>query len=202
MAGWFNREITSVEDLRGLKMRIPGLGGDVMARLGVVPVNISGGEIFAALEQGVIDAAEWVAPYNDLEFALYRAAKYCYYPGWQEPGPTLECIVNQPAWHSLPADLQAIFEACCRAANDDMLAEYSARNQEALKQLIETHGVEFRRLPDSVLHALREHSAQVLSDLAAQDAFAKRVHDSFVAFRDRMRAWAAVSDVPYYQART
>ena len=202
MAGWFNREITSVEDLRGLKMRIPGLGGDVMARLGALPVNISGGEIFAALQQGAIDAAEWVAPYNDLAFGLYRAAKYCYYPGWQEPGPTLECIVNEKAWQALPPDLQAIVEACCRAANDDMLAEYTSNNQDALHKLQTQHHVEFRRLPDSVLQALREQSALVLADLAAKDPFAQRVHDSFVVYRDRMRAWAAVSDVPYYQART
>ena len=155
MAGWFNREITSVDDLKGLKMRIPGLGGEVMARLGAVPVNIPGGEIFTSLQQGAIDAAEWVGPYNDLAFGLHRAAKYCYYPGWQEPGPTLECMVNKTAYESLPNDLKAILDACCRAINDDMLAEYTARNQDALKQLIEIHKVEFRRLPDPVLAALR-----------------------------------------------
>lgn len=202
MAGWFNREITSVEDLKGLKMRIPGLGGEVMARLGVVPVNIPGGEIFTSLQQGAIDAAEWVGPYNDLAFGLYRAAKYCYYPGWQEPGPTLECMVNKTAYESLPDDLKAILDACCRAINDDMLAEYTTRNQEALKQLIETHKVQFRRLPDPVLAALREQSAIVLQELAGRDAFAKRVHDSFVAYRDQVRAWSAVSEVAYFQART
>ncbi|HRG16803.1 MAG TPA: TRAP transporter substrate-binding protein [Pseudomonadota bacterium] len=201
MAGWFNREITSVEDLKGLKMRIPGLGGEVMARLGVVPVNIPGGEIFTALQQGAIDAAEWVGPYNDLAFGLYRAAKYCYYPGWQEPGPTLECMVNKAAYESLPEDLKAILDACCRAINDDMLAEYTTRNQEALKQLVETHKVEFRRLPDPVLAALREQSDIVLQELAAKDAFAKRVHDSFAAYRDQVRAWSLVSEVPYFQAR-
>lgn len=201
MAGWFNREITSVDDLKGLKMRIPGLGGEVMARLGVVPVNIPGGEIFTALQQGAIDAAEWVGPYNDLAFGLYRAAKYCYYPGWQEPGPTLECMVNNAAFEALPDDLKAILETCCRAINDDMLAEYTARNQDALKQLVETHKVEFRRLPDSVLAALREQSDAVLAELAAKDAFAKRVHDSFVAYRDRVRTWSSVSELPFFQAR-
>lgn len=202
MAGWFNREITSVDDLGGLKMRIPGLGGDVMARLGVVPVSLPGSEIFSALRRGSIDAAEWVSPYNDLEFALYRAAKYCYYPGWQEPGPMLECIVNQQSWAALPEDLREILDACCRATNEDMFAEYTARNQEALKQLQETHRVEFRRLPDSVLQALREQSALVLAELVAGDPFAQRVHDSYMAHRERMRAWAAVSDVAFYQART
>lgn len=201
MAGWFNREITSVDDLKGLKMRIPGLGGEVMARLGVVPVNIPGGEIFTSLQQGAIDAAEWVGPYNDLAFGLYRAAKYCYYPGWQEPGPTLECMVNKSAYESLPDDLKAVLDACCRAVNDDMLAEYTARNQDALKELVETHKVEFRRLPDPVLVALRTQADAVLAELAASDPFAKRVHDSYVTFRDRVRAWSAVSDVPYYQSR-
>ncbi|MCC6562253.1 MAG: TRAP transporter substrate-binding protein DctP [Xanthomonadales bacterium] len=202
MAGWFNREITSVDDLKGLKMRIPGLGGEVMARLGAVPVNIPGGEIFTSLQQGAIDAAEWVGPYNDLAFGLHRAAKYCYYPGWQEPGPTLECMVNKTAYESLPEDLRAILDACCRAINDDMLAEYTARNQDALKQLIETHKVEFRRLPDPVLAALRQQADAVLADLAQSDAFAKRVHDSYVAYREQVRAWAAISEVAFYQART
>lgn len=201
MAGWFNREITSVDDLKGLKMRIPGLGGEVMARLGAVPVNIPGGEIFTSLQQGAIDAAEWVGPYNDLAFGLYRAAKYCYYPGWQEPGPTLECMVNKNAYDSLPDDLKALLDACCRAINDDMLAEYTARNQDALRQLVDTHKVEFRRLPDPVLAALREQADAVLADLARSDAFAKRVHDSYVAYRAQVRAWAAVSEVAFYQAR-
>jgi TRAP-type mannitol/chloroaromatic compound transport system substrate-binding protein len=202
MAGWFNREITSVDDLRGLKMRIPGLGGEVMARLGAVPVNIAGGEIFSALQQGRIDAAEWVGPYNDLAFGLHRAAKYCYYPGWQEPGPTLECIVNRTALASLPEDLREIVDICCRATNDDVLAEYTARSNEALRQLVDTHKVEFRRLPDTVLAALREQSQLVLAELVARDSFAQRVHQSFAAFRDQVRAWSAVSEVPFHQART
>lgn len=201
MAGWFNREITSVEDLQGLKMRIPGLGGEVMARLGVLPVNMPGGEIFASLRAGVIDAAEWAGPFNDLAFGLYRVAKYCYYPGWQEPGPALECIVNKQAWASLPADLQAIFEACCRAINDDTLAEYTTRNQEAWKQLVETYKVEFRRLPDPVLAALRTQSDLVLKELSTKDPFTTRVYDSFSAYRDQVRTWSAMSEGAFYQAR-
>ncbi|HWT15215.1 MAG TPA: TRAP transporter substrate-binding protein DctP [Patescibacteria group bacterium] len=202
MAGWFNREILSVDDLKGLKMRIPGLAGDVMARLGVVPVNLPGGDIFHSLQQGAIDAAEWMSPYNDLAFGLHRVAKYCYYPGWQEPGPTLECIVNQHAYAALPDDLKAILDACCRAINADLLAEYTVRNQDALKQLIDVHKVEFRRLPDPVLAALREQADAILAELATRDPFTKRVHDSFVAFRERARAWAAVSEVPFFQSRT
>jgi TRAP-type mannitol/chloroaromatic compound transport system substrate-binding protein len=201
MAGWFNREITGVADLKGLKMRIPGLGGEVMARVGAVPVSLPGGEIFTALQSGAIDAAEWVGPYNDLAFGLHRAAKYCYYPGWQEPGPTLEALVNKAAWESLPPDLQALVANCCQAINDDMLADYTAQNHRALKTLREQHKVEFRRLPDAVLESLREAATAVLDELAAKDPFAKRVYDSMRAFRDDSRAWHLMSEVAFYQAR-
>jgi TRAP-type mannitol/chloroaromatic compound transport system substrate-binding protein len=201
MAGWFNREITSVADLAGLKMRIPGLGGEVMARLGALPVNLPGAEIFTALQSGAIDAAEWVGPYNDLAFGLYRVAKYCYYPGWQEPGPTLECMVNKPAYEALPDDLKTLLEACCRAVNDDMLADYTAQNHRALVALRDQHKVEFRRLPDAVLEALRKAADEVLEEMAAKDSFARRVYDSFKTFRDQARAWHAVSEVAYFQAR-
>lgn len=201
MAGWFNREITNLEDLRGLKMRIPGLGGEVMARLGVVPVNLPGGEIFTALQSGAIDATEWVGPYNDLAFGLHRIARYCYYPGWQEPGPTLECMINKPAWESLPADLQALVAVCCQSINDDMLADYTAQNHRALVALRDEHKVEFRRLPDQVIAALRETSEALLLEIAGRDPFAKRVYDSFEVFRREVRDWHAMSEVAFYQAR-
>jgi TRAP-type mannitol/chloroaromatic compound transport system substrate-binding protein len=201
LAGWFRKPIEGVADLRGLKMRIPGLGGDVMQALGAVPVNLPGAEIFTSLQSGAIDAAEWVGPYNDLAFGLHRVAKYCYYPGWQEPGPTLEALVNKQAWESLPPDLQALVANCCQAINDDMLADYTAQNHRALKTLREQHKVEFRRLPDSVLEALRKASTAVLEELAAKDPFAKRVYDSMRAFRDDSREWHAMSEVAYYQAR-
>lgn len=201
MAGWFNREITTLDDLRGLKMRIPGLGGEVMARLGVTPVNLPGAEIFTALQSGAIDATEWVGPYNDLAFGLHRVAKYCYYPGWQEPGPTLECMIHRPAWEALPTDLQALVAVCCQSVNDDMLAEYTAQNHRALKTLQDEHKVEFRRLPDVVVQALREASEALLLELAQGDPFTRRVYDSFNEFRNNARTWHALSEVAYYQAR-
>jgi TRAP-type mannitol/chloroaromatic compound transport system substrate-binding protein len=201
MAGWFNREITSVEDLKGLKMRIPGLGGEVIRRLGGQPVNIAGAEISAAMRSGSIDACEWMNPWNDLAFGLYRVAKYCYAPGWQEPGPSLECIINRDAYNALPVDLQAIVEQCCQALNVDLLAEYTAENQRALRTLIDDHHVEFRRLPDSVLAALRKTSDEVLDELIADNGFAQRVAIAFRAFRDQSRAWHALSELPFYQAR-
>jgi len=115
MGGWFNREINSVDDLKGLKMRIPGLGGEVIRRAGATPVTMPGAEIFTSLQTGAIDATEWVGPYNDVSFGLHKAARYYYYPGWQEPGAGLECMINKDAWDSLPADLQAIVEIACQA---------------------------------------------------------------------------------------
>ena len=147
MAGWFNREINSMEDIKGLKMRIPGLGGDVISRAGGVSVTISGGELYTAMQTGVIDALEWVSPYNDIAFGFHQVAKYYYYPGWHEPGPTLEAFVNKDAWEALPRDLQAMIEVATQAINEDMLSEFTARNNAALDTLINEHGVQLRRLP-------------------------------------------------------
>ncbi|HRQ64267.1 MAG TPA: TRAP transporter substrate-binding protein [Xanthomonadaceae bacterium] len=201
MAGWFKREINSLADLRGLKMRIPGLGGDAIARLGVTTVALPGAEIFTALQSGAIDACEWVGPYNDLAFGLHRAAKYYYYPGWQEPGPTLECMVNQRAFDALPEDLQAVVETSCAAVNDLMLADYTAQNQRALKTLVEDHGVQLRRLPEEVLDALRRASEDVLEASANRDPLARRIRDSVRDFEAQVRQWHAVSEEAMYAAR-
>lgn len=201
MAGWFRKPVNGLADLQGLKMRIPGLGGEVMSRVGAVPVNLPGAEIFSSLQSGAIDAAEWVGPYNDLAFGLHRAAKYCYYPGWQEPGPTLECMVNQAAWETLPKDLQEIVALCCRAVNDAMLAEFTARNQQALDVLVREHGVQLRQLPDDVLLALRKASDKVLEEAAAADPLARKALESMRAFRAQAKAWHAVSEEAYYATR-
>jgi TRAP-type mannitol/chloroaromatic compound transport system substrate-binding protein len=201
MGGWFRRPLADVAGLKGLKIRMPGLGGEALARLGATPVNVPGDAIFAALQSGDIDAAEWLGPYNDLAFGLHKAAKYCYYPGWQEPGPTLECIVNAPAFAALPADLQAIVETCCRAANDATLAEFTARNAQALDVLVREHRVELRQLPDDVLLALRRAADDVLEELAAADPLAQRAYDSMRKFMARTRAWHAVSEEAWYNGR-
>lgn len=201
MAGWFRKELKSLADLKGLKMRIPGLGGEVMARVGATPVNLPGSEIFTALQTGAIDAAEWVGPYNDLAFGLHRVAKYCYYPGWQEPGSTLEAMINQKAYDALPDDLKALVATCCEAANSGMLAEYTARNQQALDVLVREHGVELRRLPDDVMAALKRAAEQVLEETAASDPFARKVYESLRAYKAQTQAWHAVSEEAYYAAR-
>lgn len=201
MAGWFNRQIDTVADLRGLKMRIPGLGGEVIARLGAAPVNLPGAEIFTALQSGVIDATEWVGPYNDLAFGLHRVARYYYYPGWQEPGPTLECMLHKPAFDALPQDLQDLVSVCCKAVNDAMLAEYTARNQAALEQLVREHQVDVRPLPAPVLAALRRASEDLLAEMAAADPFVDRVYSSMRAFAAQAQAWHAISEEAYFDAR-
>lgn len=182
MGGWFNKRIDSVGDLDGLRMRIPGLGGDVMARLGVATVNIPGGELYQALSTGAIDAAEWVGPYNDLAFGFQKIASYYYYPGWQEPGATLEAIVNKEAWNALPEDLQAVVDTACKATSHTMLAEINARNAEALRELREEHGVQILRFPDTVLDALRAEAETVVEALAERDPFARKVWDAYRPF--------------------
>ncbi|MGV6808715.1 MAG: TRAP transporter substrate-binding protein [bacterium] len=201
MGGWFNKEINSLNDLRGLKMRIPGLGGEVLKRAGGTPVNLPGGELFTAMQSGTIDATEWVGPYNDLAFGFYKVAKFYYYPGWHEPGTTLEALINKEALEALPDDLQAIVKNACEIANHEMLAEYASRNNDALEALINKHNVQLRRFPDDVLNELRTLSDDVVKELASKDAFAKEVFDSFIAYRKKAMSWSNYSERAYLDVR-
>ena len=202
MGGWFNREVSSLDDLAGLRMRILGLGAEVFERAGGTPVSLPPDAVFSAMQTGLIDAVEWVAPYNDLPLGLHQVARYYYYPGWQEPGPPLELIVGDDAWASLPADLQAIVAAAARVMNDEMLAEYTARNQASLQVLVEEHGIELRAFPPSVLAELRTLSDDVLAELAGASPLAGRIHASYTAYLSNVRAWHAVSEQAYLDART
>lgn len=201
MAGWFNKEINSVSDLDGLTMRMPGLAGEVLQRLGGVPVSMPGGEMFTALQTGAIDATEWVGPYNDLTLGLQDIAKYYYYPGWHEPGPTLEAIVNADAWAELPDDLKAMVEVASQAINDDMLAEFTARNNAALRTLVDDHGVELRKLPDDVLAAFKRESAIVVRESIGDDELSQRVYDSYMGFLEEVSAYHEIAEKAYYNAR-
>ena len=194
MGGWFNREINSISDLKGLKMRIPGLGGEILKRAGGTPTNIPGAELFTALQTGTIDATEWVGPYNDLAFGLFRAARYYYYPGWHEQCTGLECMINQDAWNSLPQDLQAIVRVACQAAVMEMLSDFTYNNGVALKKLLEEHQVELRRFPDEVLDHLREISTEMMRELAAESELMGRIYDSFQSYIEIVRPWTAISD--------
>jgi len=201
MAGWFNKPIDSVEDIQGLKMRIPGLAGEVWDAAGGTAVRIPGSELYTSLQTGVIDATEWVGPYNDLALGLYEVAEYYYYPGWHEPGSMLEFIVNKDSYEALPPDLQAIVTYAARAANQDMLDEFTARNNAALKDLVENHGVKLRKLPDDVLQALYERSEDAMRSLVEHDEMAAKVYASYKRFYDGVRAYHHISEQAYINAR-
>ena len=201
MGGWFNKEINSVEDLKGLKMRMPGLGGEVLSRAGGTAVTLPGSELYTSLQTGVIDATEWVGPYNDLALGLHQVARYYYYPGWHETGSNLEFIVNKTAFDALPADLQAIVTYAARATSQDMLDEFTARNNAALQDLITNHDVQLRKFPDDVIIRLHESADEALEDLAASDPLAKRVYASYRAFLDNVTAYHHISEQAYINAR-
>ena len=201
MFGWFNKEINSLEDVKGLKMRIPGIGGEVLKEAGGIPVTLPGGELFTALQTGVIDATEWVGPYNDLTFGFHQAAKYYYYPGWHEPGPMLELIINLDEWNSLPKHLQAIIETATKAVNQDMLDEYLAKNNQALTELVEVHGVELRRLPDDVIEEFRMISDQILEELAQEDETIAKVYNSYKSFKQDVSEYHKISEDAFIEAR-
>lgn len=201
MGGWFNVEINTLADLRGLVMRIPGLAGEVMQRAGAAPTTMPASELYTALQSGTIDATEWVGPYNDLALGFHDIAKYYYYPGWHEPGATIELIVNEEAFVQLPDDLQTIVEVASRAINQDMLDEFMARNNAALKTLVEEHNVELRRLPDEVLQRLKELSMEVMDELANKDPMAKRIVTSYREFQSEVSQWTAIAEEAYLRAR-
>ncbi|MBD2663818.1 TRAP dicarboxylate transporter-DctP subunit [Richelia sinica FACHB-800] len=188
MGGWFRNEIKTLNDLKGLKMRIPGLGGQVMAKLGVTVQTLPGGEIFQALQTGAIDAAEWVGPYDDEKLGLNKVAKFYYYPGWWEPGPTLEVQINLDEWKKLPPTYQAALETAAYESNTTMLARYDARNNEALERLLKT-GTQVRAYSDEILAAAEKESFALYDDFAAKDADFKAVYEQWKAFRDRMYTW-------------
>ena len=201
MGGWFNKEINSIDDLKGLKMRIPGLGGEVLRRAGGTPVTLPGSEIFTSLQTGAIDATEWVGPYNDVAFGLQKAAKYYYYPGWHEPGPTLECIINKEAWDELPQDLQMIVEMGNKAQNIDMHAEYTHGNAVALQQLVDDPSVEIRPFPEEVLERFREISEDILEDMATKDPAFAKIKRSFDDFRTKSIANQRISKAAFLATR-
>jgi TRAP-type mannitol/chloroaromatic compound transport system substrate-binding protein len=201
MGGWFNKEINSVDDLKGLKMRIPGLGGEVLRRAGGTPITLPGSEIFTSLQTGAIDATEWVGPYNDVSFGLHKAAEFYYYPGWQEPGPGLECIVNREAWDSLPADLQAIVEVTCQSITTDMAAEYTHGNANSLQQLLADPNVDVRPFPDDVVQHLKALTGEVVAELMARDPAAARVGEAYYKYFEIMETNTRVSEHAYLNTR-
>jgi TRAP-type mannitol/chloroaromatic compound transport system substrate-binding protein len=193
MGGFFRKEVKSVADLKGLKFRMGGFAGTVMAKLGVVPQQIAAGDIYPALEKGTIDAAEWIGPYDDEKLGLGKVAKFYYTPGWWEGGPELDLFVNIKAYSELPKDYQAILEAACAYANIDMLAKYDSFNPAALRRLIAS-GVQLRQWPRPVMDAAWVAANEVYAETSAKNAAFKKVYDPWKAFRDEQIRWFGVAE--------
>lgn len=196
MTGWFRDPIESVSDLEGLKMRIPGLAGKVYAELGVSVRLLPGGEIFPALERGVIDAAEFVGPYQDRRMGLHKAAKHYYTTGWHEPTNFTELLINKDVWESMPKDLQTIVQVASQACVLESLAWSEAVNADALKDLVENEGVMAKTLPEPVVKRLKEATDDTLSTMANEDEQVRKVYDSYMAFKEKHASWAALSEKP------
>ncbi len=196
MGGWFRKEINSVADLNGLKMRIPGLGGQVMTKLGVTVQVLGAGEIFQALQTGAVDAAEFVGPYDDEKLGFNQVAEFYYYPGWWEPGPSLEVEVNLDEWNKLPKEYQEILKTACHEANTIMLARYDARNNEALGRLI-AGGTKLRAYSDEILGAAEKAAFELYDEFAAKDADFKAVYEPWRAFRDRIYRWMKLNQTAF-----
>ena len=201
MGGWFNKEIESADDLKGLKMRIPGLGGDVMAKLGASPVSLPGGQIYENLVSGAIDATEWVGPYNDYFMKFYEAAKYYYWPGMHEPGAQIAFGMNKAWWDDLTKNEQNIIEAACNEENARTMAETNAFNGEYLNRLINDHGVQLREFNDDVYDAFGEASAEVIEEAREFDDLSKKIYDAVLEKRAELGAWTELSDTAYVQKR-
>ena len=201
MGGWFNKEIETAEDLKGLKMRIPGLGGDVMAKLGASPISVPGGQIYENLVSGAIDATEWVGPYNDYFMKFYEAAKYYYYPGMHEPGSQLSFTMNASFWGGLSDTDKAIIEAACNEENARQMAETNANNGAYLTRLIEEQGVELRRFSEEIYDSFGEAATEVFEETRQHSDLAARIHDGFAAFRADVGNWMGLSDVAYITER-
>jgi len=197
MGGWFRKEINSVADLEGLKMRIPGFAGEVLAKLGAKPTNIPPGELYTALERNTIDALEWVGPSLDLRMGFHKIAPF-YYTGWHEPATELQFLFNKKKWDSLPADLQEILRVAMRTAAYDMYAQSyheSAVNWATIKS--EYPDVQVKTFPKEVIDAMRKANDELLAEFAAADPLAKEISDSQADYLAKTRAWTAISDQAY-----
>lgn len=196
MAGWFKKELHSLADIQGLKFRIAGIGADVWLQLGGEPVELAGDGLLVALQQGQVDAVEWIGPYADLAFGLHKAAPYYYHPGWQEPSAGLEFLVNRSAFDALPLAYQQIFEQACQVVNQSVLDEYTARNHASLEELVDLHHVQVRALPDDILQALRVASEKAVQQLARTSPLAERIYQSFKSFQQHTLAYQALAELP------
>ncbi len=202
MGGWFNKEINRIEDYKGLKMRIPGLGGKVIAKAGGSAILVAGGEIYTNLERGVIDATEWVGPYHDYLMGFHKAAKYYYYPGWHEPGLNLEMFVNRQKFLDLPKDLQQIIRTAAYRSHWFEFAEFESKNVEYLNKLVKEENVQLKAFPEQVLKDLKKLSGEVLQEVVETDSDSRKVWDSYTAFRKKVSQWSKVTEQAYAKTFT
>jgi TRAP-type mannitol/chloroaromatic compound transport system substrate-binding protein len=198
MGGWFKQQINTLDDFKGLKMRIPGLGGNVIQQAGGSAILSAGGEIYTNLERGVIDATEWIGPYHDYLMGFPKIADYYYYPGWHEPGTVLELFINKSAFDPLPGYLKEIIRAAAQYANLWVLSEFEAQNNRYLQKIKDEHNTQLSKFPDDVLAGFKKISADVIADITAQDAMSKKVYDSFSKFRKSISGWAEITEKVYY----
>ena len=196
MGGWYRKEINTVADLTGLKMRIGGFAGKILEKVGVVPQQIAGGDIYPSLEKGTIDAAEWVGPYDDEKLGFYKVAKYYYYPGFWEGGPTLHTLVNLAKWNELPKSYQAVLRSACEAANGNMMASYDQKNPAALRRLV-AGGAELKPFSQEVLAACFEAANATYAEITGTNPGFKKIFDSQTAFRKDAYLWAQISEYTF-----
>jgi len=201
MGGWFRKEMNSPDDFKGLKMRIPGMGGDVLAKLGASPVSLPGGQIYENLLSGALDATEWVGPWNDSFMKFYEAAKYYYYPGMHEPGSMLSLGMNKSWWEGLSKSDQTVIEAASQMENSLMMSEYYAKSGTALKKLINEQGVKLRKFNDDIYDAFGEAAKEVFAEVIASSERTRRIHESMVATRTDVGAWMGIADIAFINQR-
>lgn len=198
MTGWFNREIKSVEDLKGLKMRVPGLGGKIYAKAGVTPVLLPGGEIFTSMSTGVLDAVEWVGPYHDTVLGLDKTAKFYYAGNWNEPGPTLELMINKKSWGELPKEIQKAVETCAAEAGQWMQASWEAKNAEFLAKIKANKKIQITEFPESVLDEFKQHASDLKEEIAKTSPLARKIYDSYSKFQKEFETYQALSEGSNY----
>ena len=201
MGGWFNKELKTLDDLKGLKMRIPGLAGEVFTKLGGSAQTIPAQELFTSMQSGVIDALEWVGPWNDMSLGFHRVSKYYYGPAFQEGGPTLELMVNRKAYSDLPKELQLIIKCACSTENDLMTAEYYANNIRAFHELKHKHKVDIRTYPKEILEAFFKTAEEVVADTASLGEINKKIYESYATYRKYSMDMADVSEYGFMKAR-
>ena len=196
MGGWFRKEIKTVADLKGLKMRIAGLAGAVLSKVGVVPQQISGADIYPSLEKGTIDAAEWVGPYDDQKMGFNKVAKFYYYPGWWEGGPQISTYINAAKWAELPKEYQTVLQAACADTNAEMCARYDAKNPLALRQLLAS-GTQLRPFPKEVMEVCYKAAMEYYAETSAKNPDFKKIYDDYKAFTDEQNSWFRVAEGSY-----